>query len=224
MVFAKTARTAVVAAALLLVPVAARAQFTSYTDLGSFLGAVGNNGTDSYAGFDISQQTFGPLNRSAGAYGYTVSTTNTGFFGAGSAGDPWLSTNTATDLVTFNNFGGGIFGIGGNFFTSNISGNWVSGDITLEAQDINGLTSSVTLFSTTTSTFYAFSSAFAIVSLKVSSVQPTGGFLWPTIDNLVLAEAGSNQEVVPEPATMTLLATGLAGLVGARRRRRASQH
>jgi len=186
---------------------------------------VGNNGTDTYAGFDLSQQTFGPLDRSAGAYGYTVSTTNTTFFGAGTVGDPWLSTNTATDMVTFNNFGGGIFGIGGNFFTSNISGNWVSGDITLEAQDINGLTSSVTLFSTTTSTFYAFSSTFAIVSLKVSSVQPpiTQGFLWPTIDNLVLAEAGSNQEVVPEPATMTLLATGLAGIAGARRRRRQSQ-
>jgi PEP-CTERM motif len=221
MLFAKSARAAVAALVLSLAPALASAQFTGYTDLGAFLGAVGNNGTDTYAGFDISQQTFGPLNRSAGAYGYTVSTTNTSFFGAGTVGDPWLSTNTATDMVTFNNFGGGIFGIGGNFFTSNISGNWVSGDITLEAQDINGLTSSVTLFSTTTSTFYAFSSTFAIVSLKVSSVQPIGGgFLWPTIDNLVLAEAGDNQEVVPEPATMTLLATGLAGLVGAKRRRR----
>jgi len=179
MVFAKTARAAVVARALLLVPLRRGHSSPATTDLGSFLGAVGQQRHGQlrrlrHLPADLRPPQSGP----AGAYGYTVSTTNTGFFGAGSAGDPWLSTNTATDLVTFNNFGGGIFGIGGNFFTSNISGNWVSGDITLEAQDINGLTSSVTLFSTTTSTFYAFSSAFAIVSLKVSSVQPTGGFLW----------------------------------------------
>lgn len=41
------------------------------------------------------------------------------------------------------------------------------------------------------------------------------------MDNLALDTTGGGQEVVPEPATMTLLATGLAGMAASRRKRRA---
>lgn len=43
------------------------------------------------------------------------------------------------------------------------------------------------------------------------------------MDNLGVDNPGPPNEVVPEPATMTLLATGLAGMAAARRRKRAAK-
>jgi|CXWL01.1.fsa_nt_gi hypothetical protein len=43
------------------------------------------------------------------------------------------------------------------------------------------------------------------------------------MDNLGIDQPGGPQEVVPEPATMTLLATGLVGLAAASRRKRAAK-
>ena len=43
------------------------------------------------------------------------------------------------------------------------------------------------------------------------------------MDNFILDVPGGSTEVTPEPATMTLLATGLAGMAAARRRKRAAQ-
>ncbi|MBK7595400.1 MAG: PEP-CTERM sorting domain-containing protein [Gemmatimonadetes bacterium] len=43
------------------------------------------------------------------------------------------------------------------------------------------------------------------------------------MDNLGLDQPGGPQDVVPEPATMTLLATGLIGMAAARRRKQAAK-
>jgi hypothetical protein len=212
-------------AGLLAAAGAAQATITVYTSLASFTAAVLNPGTDRFDGFSLVAPTFGALNRTAGTFGYTartlaldpdtnLTTETNAFFGAGSSADPWLSSNTATDLIEFGSFIGGVGALGGNFFGSNIAGAFSSGVIVVTATDADGAVSS-TIAAATTDSFLGFvSSRGALSSVSVSSIQPLGAaFVWPTVDNLVLA-------AVPEPETYALLLAGL-GIVGfmARRRR-----
>lgn len=190
---------------------AAQAAITTYTSQAAFNAAVINPGVDGFDGFLITGPTPGPLNRSAGAYGYTVSTApNNNFFGAGTTGNPWLSTNTASDTIDFALFTGGtVQAAGGNFFGSDINGAFAAGNIIVRATDASGTTTQ-TIIGATTSSFLGFVSDGPLLSVQVQSVQPTAGFLWPTVDNFTLA-------VVPEPTMLGGLA--IAGAMLMRRRR-----
>lgn len=203
-------------AALVAAAGASQAAITVYTSLAAFNAAVGLTGTDTFAGFSITGTTASPVTRAAGAFGYTASTPGN-FFGAGSTANPWLSTNTATDTITFNAFTGPatVVGFGGNFFGSDIAGAFAAGDVTLTATDASGTTTRTIVGATLTS-FLGFVSTTGITSATLASVPPaSGAFLWPTADNLVLAGAG----VIPEPGTYALMLAGL-GVVGALARRR----
>ncbi len=174
----------------------ASAAITVYTTQASYLAAISSPGVDNYTGFSITGVTPSPITRTAGAYGYT-GTAAGNFFGAGTVADPWLSTNTATDPITFNAFTGGtIRGVGGLFFGSNVSGAFQAGDITLTATDAGGSTT-VTIVGATTTSFRGFVSDTGITSLVVASVPPATGFLWPTVDNLTLglAAAGATADL-----------------------------
>jgi hypothetical protein len=203
------------AAALLAVATASQAGLTVYTSQAAFLAATTAPGVDTYTGFSITGSTPSPIIRTAGAYGYTASVSTTSFFGAGTTANPWLSTNTATDSITFNTFTGGVQAIGGNFFGSDISGLFSAGDVTLVATDSLGATSSQTIVAATVSSFLGFVSTGSITSLVLSAVQPVSP-LWPTADNLTLARVSA----VPEVQTYAMMLAGL-GLMGfmARRRR-----
>jgi hypothetical protein len=123
-----------------------------------------------------------------------------------------LSTNNVTDKITFSTFTGGtIRAIGGNFFGSDINGAYFSGDVTLVATDSLGATSTQTITAATLTSFMGFASTGTITSLVVS----TPGTVFPTVDNLVLAQAA----VVPEVGTWALMLAGL-GTLGAVTRRR----
>lgn len=185
------------------------AAITVYNSLAAFNAAVVAPGTDTFTGFSITGTTPSPINRSAGPYGYTAATSASTFFGAGTTGNPWLSTNQAGAIITFNNFTGGVSAAGGNFFTSNAAGAFAAGDVTLTATDGSG-TITQTILGSTTSSFLGFVSDGPLASVTLASIQPTSGSaVWPTADNFVLAR-------VPEPATLSTLAAGAMFL---RRRR-----
>ncbi len=102
-----------------------------------------------------------------------------------------MSTNVATDPITFNAFtGGAVRGVGGNFFGSDVNGAFQSADVFLTATDASGPTS-VTIVGATTTSFRGFVSDSAITSLVVATVQPVPAFVWPTVDNLTLGLAGA---------------------------------
>ena len=195
------------------------AQFVTYNSQATFLAAIMNPGVDTFAGFSTTGTTASPISRTAGVYGYTASVTaREDFFGAGTVGNPSLSTNNATDAVTFSDFTGNVGAVGGNFFTTNVEGAFESGGIIVTYTDASGARSTTLSGPTPSSFFGVVSMSRTISSLSVSAVQPAEKFLFPAIDNLTLART-----IVPEPDTYALLTTGLLGIGAATRRRRPSQ-
>lgn len=208
--------------ALVAVPAASHAQFTSYTTLASFIAATTNQGTDGFENISIIGSTPSPLNRNAGSFNYVASIPSGGaFYGAGSNADRWLSTNTATDAMLFNGFSGGPRGVGGLIFGSNIAGAFQAGvSIQIDATRSGGAAFSQILTGLTTTSFFGLVATSDITSFTVTAVQGQTP-VWGTVNNFVLAN-GPATNVVPEPSTYLLMGTGLVGLVGVARRRRAN--
>jgi len=210
-------------AALVASTTAANATFVVYTSQAAFLAAVTAPGVDTYTGFNINGSTQSPITRSAGTYTYSATASGDGLlYGAGTTANPWLSTNQALSSITFANFTGGANAIGGNFFGSDIAGAFAAGSVTLTAVDATG-TSTQTITNATTSSFLGFVSTGGLSSLTISAVQPAGGTLWPTVDNLTIARTPA-AGAVPETATwgMMILGFGMMG-ASARYRRRSTK-
>ena len=205
-------------AALVASTAPAQAAITVYTSLAAFTAATSAPGVDTFTGFSSTSSTASPITRTAGAYTYTGSVSTTSFFGGSNAGNPFLSTNTATDTMTFNGFIGGVQAAGANFFDSDINGNYALGDITVSATDGSG-TVTQTIIGATTSSFLGFVSTGALTSVTVASVQPATP-IWPSLDNFVLAKrAAVVVPTVPESSTWLMMIAGF-GLVGGAMRRR----
>lgn len=200
---------------LLCLSVSSNAALVVYTTEASFLAATTAVGVDNFTGFDINSETPSPIFRNAGAYGYTASASVSTFYGAGTPADPWLSTDRAADTVTFDGFTNGAQAIGGNFFGSDRSGQFAAGSVTLTATDSNG-SSTQTIINASTTSFLGFVSSEAMISLSLSAIQVN--LLWPTADNLVIAQRLEVNDV-PEPGSIALVLAGL-GIITLRARRR----
>lgn len=198
-----------VMAAMMLSAMAANADIRIFTDQAAFNAAITSPGVDNYDDLPLAFLD-SPLARTAGAYSYTVSSTS-GLYGAGTGGDVWLSNFAANEAMVFSGFSGGVSAFGGNFFGSDVSGNYQENtDVMLTASD--GSSVSFTITNSATTSFLGFVSDTALTSVSLSSL----GEYWPTANNVTLAMAAP----VPEPASYAMLLGGVA-LLGAARRRRA---
>ncbi len=203
-------------AALLLASGASQASISVYTTESSFMAAISAAATDTFDDLTPATAYTGPLSRSAGSYTYTVSAGATSpiLYGAGTASDAWLSTNIATDTITFSGFSAGVYAAGAYFFNSDIAGDFLRrGAAVVTATDVDGTVTKFKLLPTT-SNYFGFVSDTTLVSLSVKAVGK-GTNVWPTVNNLTIAAA------VPEPETYAMLLAGL-GIIGfvARRRQR----
>jgi hypothetical protein len=220
-----SASAAALAAAALLCATSAQAVITIYTTQAAYLAAISAPGVDTYNDLSPTGSVAGPLNRTAGAYSYTASVgpTSTLFFPGGvSPGDVYLSTNNRTDTVTFNTFSAGVRGVGGNFFGSNLSGQFTTpSTITVTATDASG-TVTQTLINPTVTSFVGFVStgAFTNVTTYVGAAGTAGtgiAGVWPTVNNLTLGAVAA----IPETQTLAMMFAGLAMLgIAVRRNKR----
>jgi hypothetical protein len=193
-------------AAMLCAAAGAQAGITVYTNEADFLSAVSAPGTDTFD--DLEVAPYGDIvYRTAGAYNYQAYSA-TGIWGAGGPADFWLSNNTRYHPIVFSQFTGGVSAFGGNFFASDIAGEFVP-DGTLVLTAVDGGTLTYDLAGATTTSFLGFVSTSPLTSVTLGT---DGGGYWPTANNVVLA--------VPEPATygMMLAGIGLVGVVARRRR------
>jgi hypothetical protein len=203
----------------------AHAQITVYDNQATFLAAVSGAQVDTFDDVGMTLLS-SPLTRTAGGYSYEVSAAN-GLVPGSASGDEFMSTNTATDPMTFSNFSGPVSAVGGLFFSSNLAGAFTpSSQITLLVTDSLGNLTEVVL-NPTTSSFRGFTSTATISSLTVTAFNPVVGSnpLWPSVNNLTLATAAS-VAAVPEPGTWAMMLLGF-GAIGASmrhgRRAKASQ-
>jgi len=197
----------------LAAPQSASAAIVTYTNQAAFLAALSSSGTDNFNSMPLTF-TGSPITRGAGSFGYTATAAN-GFFPAGTFSDVWLSLNTATDPIVISGFTGGVYSLGGLFFGSDINGGYQSGNVTVSV--LSGSTSaSQTIVAATTSSFLGFISDSPLTSARVATVQPSSGYLWPTINNLTLGSTAV--AAVPEPATWAMMIVGLGLVAGGLRR------
>lgn len=191
-------------AALLCISATAYADITVHTDRAAFLAAVSAPATDGFN--DLPQDMVAtPLQRTAGAYSYMASTSEDGFFPAGTSSDVWLSTTLETAPITFSAFSSGVRAFGGNFFGSDVDGAFLPGVALILSATDGANTITVNLDNTTTATFLGFVSPnpLAFVTLQIGAASPN--LFYGTANDVVLA--------VPEPATWGMLLAGI-GLIG----------
>jgi MYXO-CTERM domain-containing protein len=142
-----------------------------------------------------------PFAHSTGPVDWTATATN-GLF----VNDGEFSTNTP-ELLRFSFSSAPVYGVGGNFFGTDIDFNVVPALLFISLSD--GTTYAGVVSNPNTFTGF-FSTGAAITGLTVQAVSGASS-VFPTVDDMAFAST------VPGPGALALL--GLAGVVAGRRRR-----
>ena len=216
-----------VLAALLASTFTAQAAIAVFETQAAFAAATSLRGVDNFDNFPFDTISTGPLQRTAGAYGYT-GTAAEGFFGGGQTSNLWLTTASYLDSITFDNFSNGVQAVGGNFSLRGIDGKPRNGFVNVTAVDSSGATY-FSVFDANSTSFIGFVSNVSMTSISVFALQDFSidpdfepgpdTYTWPTVDNLTLAQGAV--AAIPEPETYALMMTGLGVMAFVARRRRA---
>lgn len=182
----------------------------TFTDDSAFRSALLVSGTDTFDG--LSDQTpINPLYRSAGPYTYDVAATGDGLFVLQLGGDAWLSTATTGNVLTLSGFSAPIHGAGGNFFATDLPGEFLT-DFPVELVYIfAGETVSFTITPQTTGDFFAVLGDSSLLQLVIRNVDGAEFPQFVTVNDLVI---GTD---TPEPAAWILTSLGICALAGLRR-------
>jgi len=123
-----------------------------------------------------------------------------------------LSTNTDYDTIaiTFANSATPVYAIGGNFTETDINGNNLPGQVTLDFSDGHN----AVLTNQSTGSFYGYISTSAITEVDILS-DNSATQDWVQATNFIVGDPAP----APEPASLTLLGLGAVALVRRKRRR-----
>jgi len=205
------------AAAVLCTAGAAQATITFVNSVAD--PAFANRSTDTFSDLTINTN-LGTVSlvRTTGTLPYVLSTTvdnliESSLYTVPVAGTRAVSTGFNTDALLFNLLPSTITAFGGNFFATNVLGEFAGNTgLTITVTDVAGLSFTQAV---TPANAAAFSGFVSTIPLRFASVRITtpNTNVWATVDNVALV-------AVPEPGTWSLFLAGgaLALRLGARRR------
>jgi len=178
----------------------ARAQFTVYTNSIDFSNAISaSNFTQSFSAFTPFDSYGSPQSLGGNGFDFTA-TAEEDFF---AVPGPALSVGgSPTNTITLTNFSANIFALGGNFFATDIDGNYTNTSIGVTAQLVDSSIFSTNYLPGSVDSFLGLVFTTNISSLVFSNLPPDLEFV--AMDNVTVA--------VPEPSTYALLALAVAGL------------